>query len=179
MKDDIIDNQQVRLIVARAWLAGMIDADGCVSFLTKKQKGYKSITPLVDISTICLTTKNVLSRTLQYLQIPFWVSRQWGKSGNFTIRVLGYRRLVKYLPQVIPYMVTKKEEAENCLKFCKLRLDRLEKKFQAKPYTQEEFQLIESIKKAKTIRNLRDYMPDILWLQDKDIVRSHDESMRE
>lgn len=184
MKNTTIGNQQERLIAAKSWLAGMIDADGCITFAVSYQKyrnkqgnqTNKLLDPLVDIATSCTGTKDVLVKTIKFIGAACYVTGRYKKNPCYTIRVSGLRRVNNFLPLVIPYMVTKKEEAEKLLQFCQSRLAK-QIKFKSSPYTSEELELFSSIKKIKVIRILRDYMPDILWLQDKDIVRSHDESV--
>lgn len=173
-----MDNQQVRLVIAKSWLAGMIDADGCITFaISMQEKKYKHIDPVVDITTSCKATIRVLVQTIKLIGAACYVYSS-KRDKVYNTRIAGYKRLNNFLPLVIPYMVTKQGEAINCLEFCKSRLSIPTKPFKAKPYTQKELDLIQSVKKAKITRNLRDYMPNILWLQDKDIVRPHDESVR-
>jgi hypothetical protein len=192
MKDIIIDNQQVKLFIATAWLAGMIDADGCISYTDKGGRG-KQIVPIIDIASSCKGTTSVLYKTIKLIGGAPFVTRQYKQTGCYTTRISGYKRVAYFLPFIIPFLVTKKDEAEKMLLFVTSRLStkktqeirhvvtkdgrEYDMKVSVKPISEEDKKTFQEIKDIKVNRSLRDYNPDVLWLQGEDIVRSHDESM--
>jgi len=175
-----VDNQQVRLqelirlnkkmIVARAWLAGTIDADGCIFFMSRKRRGRWLVhEPAVDIASICPATLNCVARTMDKLGSACFIT-----SPNQKVRATrtsGIRRCKALLSQLVPFMVTKQIEAQLMLMWCDSRLKRA-----GQPYSEEEDNLMQAVKKMKSWRNLRDYTPTPWWLdnddQGEDIVRS-------
>lgn len=187
-------NQQVNLFIATAWLAGMIDADGCISYSDKGGRGNQ-IVPLIDIASSCRGTTTVLYKTVKMIGGAAFITRQYKQTGTYTTRVSGYKRVATFLPKIIPFLVTKKEEAEKMLKFVNIRLNQktqqqkrkisdkrgrnYEMMVNVKPFTDEAKRLHQEIKDIKINRSLRDYNPDVLWLQGEDIVRTHDESVRD
>jgi len=193
MLNETIDNQQVNLLIASAWLAGMIDADGCISYTDKGGKGNQ-IVPLIDIASGCKATKDVLYKTIKMLGGAPFITRQYKNKGIWTTRISGYKRVQAFLPKIIPFLVTKREEAEKMLTFVTHRIEQpikmvlkdytrngktYKRKTKSKPVSEEDIKIFNEIKKIKKSRSLRDYNPDVLWLKGEDIVRTHDESVRD
>lgn len=194
MKNIKIDNQQINLFIATAWLAGMIDADGCISYTDKGGRGQQ-IVPIIDIASSCKGTTNVLYRTIKLIGGAPFITRQYKQTGCYTTRISGYKRVAKFLPLIIPFMVTKQEEAEKMFRFVTSRLNtkktqeirhvktkdgrEYNMKVNVKPVSEKDKKLFQEIKDIKVNRSLRDYNPDVLWLKGEDIVRTHDESVRD
>lgn len=195
MKNNTIDNQQVNLFIAKAWIAWMLDADWCITFWRWWKKQMQPI-PIIDICTCCRWTSKVLYNTLRFIWWTWYVMSQYKQSKwMITTRVSWYKRCLKFLQMIEPFLVTKKEEAQLQIKFCESRIARKNefkdiickhhiswkefiKKIHYKPLSEYEEWLIKRSKEIKINRSLRDYNPDVLWLKGEDIVRSNDESVR-
>lgn len=161
-----MDNQQVRLkqmlelrkkmITAQAWIAGMIDADGWIGFQSRVRKGkWATHDPAVDIASICPATIRILDETIRKLGCGCYV-----RKGNVGVRVVGLRRCKTLLEQVISFMVTKQLEAQLILEWCNSRLGHDKQT----TYTKDELEILDNIKRMKSLRNLRDYTPIPYWL---------------
>lgn len=180
MSYDTMDNQQIRLSdrkLALAWLAGIIDADGCVHFMTRTRRGYISHTPAIDVATINPATAEIVNLVTSEFGSMCWFMKPSSKLQ--AVRVSGIGRCIRLLEEIIPYMVTKQKEAELMLEWCKSRngkkkvLRFIKGKRINSGYTEDENSLIAKVKKLKSDRNLRDYTPSPCWLlQGEDIVRS-------
>ena len=184
-----LDNQQIRLseetryIASIAWLAGMIDADGCIHFAKRDRRGYTSYSPLVDIATNNERTINILVDLFEKIGVSVYVVRAKQRT-CVSIRVQGINKCLPVLKEVMPFMVTKQREAELALLWCESRHGKKlggrsvkgRQKFLKSTlgaYTDTEKHLIAEVKRMKTDRNLRDYMPTPCWLeQGEDIVRT-------
>jgi hypothetical protein len=175
MENMTIGNQQVNLIAAKAWLAGMLDADGCISWtFSETKKGFKCYVPMTDVVSSCKATINALAKTYSFLEIPYCMYSPTKSRCTYYVRTAGVKRNLNLLPKIVPFLVTKQGEAKDMIEYCRSRLSHSDGR---KPYTEKEKEILSRIKTAKAIRSLRDYDPDILWLKGEDIVRSHDESM--
>jgi len=191
-----MDNQQIRQadtgkeLAARCWLAGTVDADGCIHMTTRERRGYISHTPNIDIASVCPATIEVLVKTINMLGTGGNVNRING--GCQAIRVAGIKRCRTILSKITPFMVTKQEEAILMLEWCNSRLEKSgfltfqagnscqsgNKRAKDAAYSEYENSLMVAIKQLKSARNLRDYMPNPWWLsQGEDIVRTQEETL--
>lgn len=177
-----MDNQQIRLsalkrLAARAWIAGMIDADGCIAFMSRDRKGYTTHEPYVDVASINSATIVALQKSFEFIGTGCFVT-QTTERGLTGIRCSGIKRSHGLLSQVVDFMVTKQLEAELIIEYCLSRLKSRDRNKFA-PCTPEELEYVDFVKRAKTLRNLRDYTPVPWWLkQGDDIVRTSGESLR-
>ena len=183
MLNNTMGNQQIRLSdrnLALAWLAGIIDADGCVHFMTRKRRGYISHAPAISIATINPATAEIINFVTSEFGSMCWFMKPGGNIQG--IRVSGIGRCIRLLNKIIPYMVTKQKEAELMLKWCMSRNGKkknfrfIKGKRPESGYTEDENNLVAEVKRLKSDRNLRDYTPSPCWLlQGEDIVRSLEE----
>lgn len=161
-----MDNQQVRLkqmlelrkkmIAAQAWIAGMIDADGWIGFQSReRRKKWTTHEPAIDIASICPAAIRILELTINRLGCGCFI-----KKGEVGIRITGLKRCKILLEQIIPFMVTKQLEAQLVLEWCNSRLNHDKQT----PYTEDELEYLDNIKRMKSLRNLRDYTPTPYWL---------------
>lgn len=110
-------NQQERLW---SWLGGFVDGEGCFGIYRKREKGKMFHYPILDIvntNPLDIDRAAQVISTVTGLHIESRV-----KGGNelpkWSLRVLGFNRMRKLLPVLIPYLVGKREEAELVLQFC-------------------------------------------------------------
>lgn len=179
-----MDNPQIRLSdenEALAWLAGIIDADGCVHFMTRKRKDAVCRTPAIDIATINPATAEIINLVASQYGSMCWFMRPHNTLQ--AIRISGIGRCTRILEKLIPYMVTKQKEAELMLQWCRLRSKKTatlrfskgnhKDRSGESVYTEDEESLVAEVKRLKSDRNLRDYMPSPRWLsRGEDIVRA-------
>ena len=168
-----MDNQQVRLslrekqIATLGWLAGMIDADGCLGFQSRlRRKKWLTHEPYIDVSSVCPASIERLVAACESLGIGCFVAHEKQKCAG--IRIAGIERCKGAVMVLRRFMVTKQKEAELMLEWCLSRNEH-----SSQPYSDYEDSLIAKVKSMKNERNLRDYMPTPCWLfKGEDIVRS-------
>ena len=135
------------------YLAGFIDADGCIGLHKQPSTGGKTnYVPLVSISSTCKKTVEYLDKkygeheyghhiTFRKVTNPNWTDR-------YVIEIRGMLRCKKILQDIVEFMVTKKEEAKDVLEFIRLRQSHSKRI----PYLKEEMECIERVKMAKKTR---------------------------
>jgi hypothetical protein len=166
-------NQQVRLslrekqVATLGWLAGMIDADGCLGFQTRIRRGKHIVhEPYIDVSSVCPASIERLVAAFESLGIGCFVAHE--KQDCVGVRVSGIERCKGAVMVLNHFMVVKQKEAQLMLEWCLSRNERFKQ-----PYSDYEDSLIAKVKAMKNERNLRDYMPTPCWLfKGEDIVRT-------
>ncbi len=112
--------QETRL----AWLAGIVDGEGCFTIFNKTVKhrsGNTGITPSANISISNSSTK-ILGECEQILN-DLGVKFTQCRSHNDTIRIVrrisirNYSAIVLLINTILPYMIGKKEQAEVMCEF--------------------------------------------------------------
>lgn len=176
------DNQQVTPLseTELAWLAGFLDADGMVR-LHKGQKNanpnQRSLVPKVSFINTCGATLSEIKRRLDRLGLTASVglhskraaeNPQWKLGAS--LDVMGMKRVEPLLRAVVPYMVTKRVEAEIVLEFIERRK---RPEFRQKAYCERDYLAFEALRFLKQTRNLRDYTPSVEQVLGEDIVRTN------
>lgn len=176
------DNQQVTSLseTELAWLAGFLDADGMIR-LHKGQKNanpnQRSLVPKVSFINTCGATLTEIKCRLVRLgltaSVGLHVKRatdnpQWKQGAS--LDVLGMKRCEPLLRAVVPYMVTKRTEAEIVLEFIERRK---RPEFRQKAYCERDYLAFEGLRFLKQTRNLRDYTPSVEEVLGEDIVRAN------
>ena len=166
-----------------AWLAGFLDADGCIR-LSKGTKNSKlnqhSLIPQLLAHNTCVVTLNrvlILFEKMGALSVTSLRKRysaQHAKMAN--ILSLGMKRVEPILREILPYLVTKRLEAELMLRFIELRKSR---RHRNAPYTASEYRIYTAMKYLKKSRHLRDYTPTVEEILDQDIVRTSAKALEE
>ena len=112
--------------VVLAYIAGFIDADGCICLSSHKRKsrnGEQRIIylPSISASQTCSLTADYLQENLLKMGFAVYRQAQLVNKANWTDRILleinGMKRCKPVLEALIPYLVTKKREAELLLDF--------------------------------------------------------------
>ncbi len=107
------------------WLAAFMDGEGSylVASPTNWRPHYK---PMITVNNTHKPTIERVSSILKANGVGHWVSRtdHIGRNHkpNFTVEISGMKRAIKFLPMVLPYAFTKKEQIETLLAFLKLRM---------------------------------------------------------
>jgi len=180
------DNQQVSE-VEKAWLAGIIDGEGCItiSMVPRPKVQKKYYTPVVDIANICpiLMAKviDIINKIGcgKYISMRRFEPNRGKRRTAIDVRVMGLMRVPKLLVAVLPYLVSKQEEALITIRFCQMRLlaDSPAPKH-AIPYTEEEMELYSRVRKIKELRHLREHTPDLTKTVEKMCSELHSDMQR-
>lgn len=142
-----------------AYLAGYIDADGCISFQrmvnNRRTKKTAFLTPYVSITTTCTLTYEKLLEIYNEYHIPVHISiKKNGKSENrmpvYVFRTIGMKRSKVILSLIVPYLIGKKREAELTLEYISIR----ERLFATKTHDIREDAIFQEMKKIKGSRNI-------------------------
>jgi len=163
VKDVTVGNQQARLELKLAWLAGFLDADGSFTLQKswKNKKEQDSFVPRVSFHNTSPLTIKEICKVLFDIQVGKYIVTRNRKKVNHaslkTVEVFGLKRVGKLLPLVIPYLVTKKLEAQLLLAFIHKRMQ----KHHNAPYTEFEYKVRDALKELKSSRSLRDCTPSI------------------
>lgn len=115
-----------------AWLAGLWDGEGSFSFALQRQKrnGRHRYLTIAASAYVGMTDKPTIERVAEILdvhQVGRHIRVRAGGARRRPLHVLtitGLRRLDGFLPLVLPYLVTKKEQAELAMAFVRSRLDK-------------------------------------------------------
>lgn len=122
-----LSNQQERL----AFLGGIIEGEGCVSLQkVNRPNGRTRYMSRIDINNTSLELVNVIVELIKAVGVsPYvhWKYQQRKHDGfNYApcacIRIAGVKRTITFLEMIIPFLVSKKEQAQLVLAFCKRRL---------------------------------------------------------
>ncbi len=138
-----MDNPQGTLPVSeteKAWLAGIIDGEGSI-ILSFQVHGHKLWNALPEVHVG--NTEQVMIETIadiyQRLNVGRHITRRktstvngvTGERGNaykdiYVVAVVGFLRVRKLLPQILPYMVTsKRQKGEMILRYVEQRCERI------------------------------------------------------
>lgn len=136
------------------WLAGFIDADGCIGLHKQTYKNNNNINyvPSISITTTCQKTFNHLDLEMKKRKIGHHVTFRKVKNPNWKdrwqIEARGMKRCKPFLRRILPYLVTKKDEGILLLRYIESRTSGIMKK----PYSEKEFGFIKEIARLKTNR---------------------------
>lgn len=133
MNDGTIGNQQRSLEVRLSWFGGILDGEGTISFASKysktsRQKNYHFRPELKLDNTNALMVEEIRSILdivgcgyyVRDYKSPSKINDNWKQATR--IIVDGVKRLQKFLPIMIPYLVSKREQAELVLQYIESRL---------------------------------------------------------
>lgn len=124
------------------WLAGFTDGEGCIGFNKICGKMHYHC-PHVTLTNCHKPTIDRVANILSTLGVRYWVQHreprksQWKE--DWVIIIRGIRRTKPFLEAILPYLFTKKEQAEAVLEFINHRLSLSPKA----PYSAKETGIIE------------------------------------
>lgn len=143
-----------------AWLAGLYDGDGCFGLYKHQVTSSKRrLVPRIHLITTCTKTHARVKEVLAYLGVgnhthfretPFknGVETHFRFSPRYDLNVVGLKRTGTFLPLIIPYLVTKQEEAKLLLEFNESRMSRGIRD----PYTPRELEIDLTLRALKRTR---------------------------
>lgn len=113
------------MITKLAWLAGILDGEGCLGVYNNKQKGrkYYATRPhivIVNTDTILIDEAVMILNALgvkYYLALRKRANPKWKRS--FTLAVQSKKGAIKLLEAVMPHLIAKREQAEIVLQYCR------------------------------------------------------------
>jgi len=122
--------------VELAWLAGVIDSDGCIGlYQYKPSHGYNTIVTRPSVTIV--NTNELMIRTVeniaQRLNISYYCNiKKWSESTNwkdcYSIAFQNKESALKILEESKNYLVIKKEQADIVIEFCKNKKNKHNKK---------------------------------------------------
>lgn len=140
-----------------AWLAGLIDGDGCISIArmvnNRRTKQTYHLQVYTTITTTCTLTMEHLRKVYTTFDIPYHISlRDNGKEHKpvYIVRVHGMKRSKRLIPLIMPYLITKHREAELVMEFIEIR----ERLFAQKTHDPREDVIAEELSAIKGNRNM-------------------------
>jgi hypothetical protein len=160
------------------WLAGFIDADGCIRLSKgwKNKKEQYSLVPQISIHNTDFKTMEIVAEIIgSEFQISFRKRLNVNHSDCATINIMGIKRVKPLLERLLPFLITKKLEGKLLMKFMNLRLQGRHNRH----YSETEYKIYFALKHLKKTRNLRDYTPNIESILNEDIVRTNAEALEE
>jgi len=135
-----MDNQQGKT----AWLAGLIDGEGWLGIRRNKRKNGVYVQPCFKLSMTSYPTLRYIESNFDF---PFHIEHYEGRRKQnkkerghnyWTLTVYGFRRILKFLPLVRDWLVTKQHFADYLIELSESRIERYKQ-----PYTDREWELIE------------------------------------
>jgi hypothetical protein len=139
------------------WLAAFIDADGMVGIHKQPNNGNGQLCPRIVISTACEKTRDFLGDAFAALEIGHYITHRRGQKAGWmdtwVIVIAGMKRCKKTIETLLPYFVTKEEEARLVLQFIEERLSYPMRR----GYTPGQLAIVERIKDTKLNRNFSSY----------------------
>ena len=156
-----------------SYLAGIMDGEGYIGIsVNDRKRGNRQYYPRWTITNCNRPIIDECIRILDNNSIAYHVSEWRSENKNhklrYTIDGTGFRRSLKGLWVIEPYLVGKKLQARIVLALIWSRLQH-GKAFQHKPYTAEEINLFNATKdlNASGPIILREYMPDSVAYAEK------------
>lgn len=146
-----------------AWLAGIVDAEGSIGLY---QNGNGTHYVRVTITNTDLLMKDAIEAILEacsiavYIQSGTQARKKW--KPRWQMVFAGHTKPRALLELVLPYLVTKRREAELALEFivsreAKRYRNRKDSRWVRAPLTKRERYIVDEVKRLKSVRHLRDH----------------------
>lgn len=160
-----MDNQQEIPKEQLAYLGGLIDGEGCVSFNVNRKHGRTNetsfqIAPLVSMANTEKVLVDHYCAILDALGVGRYINHRQAHGRNaesWQVVTNGLKRTVKLLPYLVEWCRGKKKQnAIDVLEYCTLRLA----DWQGAPFTRRQLEIVEAVQARNyggTGSILRDY----------------------
>jgi hypothetical protein len=168
---------EMNLDLRIAWLAGIMDGEGsfnlCISHNISKSRKYPVVTTQVIITNTSLLIINAVHDLLNELGVTHKIDEIYPKVRAtrvcFKVRIWRRADVKTFCQYVLPYLTSKKRQAEICIEFCSLlHRDR------SKEARLKRFSLAEALKQTRSSETLR-----LTSLNEEDKVRTDEKSPEE
>lgn len=143
-----MDNQQER-IFAIGWVTGILEGEGWIMFVRRPayKNNRESFRPVVGVRNTNMALMDRLAGYLDMFGLPYYVqSTQYVKHPEWkkqrTIYITGMKRVKKFVEMFIPYLVSKKRQAEIAKELIDYRFSVPV----ATKYSETEFRLFDELK---------------------------------
>jgi hypothetical protein len=143
-------NQQLLTNTELAWLAGFWDADGTISLSKQNERGRWSFGPRVGVYSSDTGTITRIREMLDTLGVNHGIS-ETGVPMNkqvWCIYVNNLTNALKLLTALLPYLYTKRFQAERMVEFCEARLKVKKSGNKSRHYTVADFERVLAILEA-------------------------------
>ena len=138
----------------KAYIAGILDGEGCIHISLQSKRGPRSIGTLHHIVQIANTSKvlvDFIANWFDNQNIPYhvWWTKPKGKNQKIyaQVRVTRFHGINKFLTLLLPYLVIKKAQANLMLEFSSRRLEVLGQEGRRKlSYENRDFEIINLMK---------------------------------
>src|SRR5438105_4472359 len=112
------DNQQRRLELKLSWLGGIVDGEGMVTTIKRfeKNRNQNGYIPRVSIVNTDLLIIDEVVEICKELSLSYYVQSKKGKGlwkTKYEVLFNGFTRCKAILEVMIPYLVSKRQRAEN------------------------------------------------------------------
>ena len=118
--------------VDKAWLAGLIEGEGCFTILAestcKKGKIYVHYRPYITISNTSVELLEWVQKILGYGRIYHYSRPPW--KAEHTLCVYNKAQIIRLCQDILPYLIAKRKHAMVLIEACQPNSD-LNKLYQA------------------------------------------------
>lgn len=139
-----LGNQQERI----AFVAGLIEGEGTITISVLHNKSSRNgirIRPMIVINN---TSKELIDFTMDLLHsldcaaYVYWRMQKSSPAKIAAIQIIGYWRIKRFLDLILPWLISKKQQAQLVLSLCNRRCYVKSNE----PYEDADFELAEKIK---------------------------------
>lgn len=141
--------------VEKAYLAGLLDADGSISLFKYKINQNEKISSRVSVA-VSITSANK-EFTEEINKMVGGVAKRRSDVHYETV-IAKQIDILTFLQNLLPYLRLKKKQAQIMINYCKDRIETRRQKGDNAPYSEKSFKLAKQIKKLNEIR-----MEDRKW----------------
>ena len=109
-----------------SWIAGFVDGEGTLIII---QSGGR-IQPRLQVNNTHYPTLNELTEMLTRLGLPHYIGKKKGghkpdgfyRKDQWVMMIVGLKRVLRWCQALLPYLITKRDQAELMIEFCHSRL---------------------------------------------------------
>lgn len=115
------------------WLAGIVDGEGSIGLkrctLKRGNKVYLNYAPMISIANNDLRMMDEIRAIFDKLKIKYsFTKRELSKRNkkwkdNYAVSITSYQMGINFLEIVLPYLISKKEQSEILIDFCRDRVN--------------------------------------------------------
>jgi len=124
-----------------AYLAGILDGEGCLTLSKQDSGNGENITPVIKVN---MAAEEVIDELCELtgLDKKKQINTPDNRKKQWVFKLYAHKEIIQLLEQVKQHMIEKEREAEILLEFCRKRKIN-------NSYTEEEYELLNEIKEVK------------------------------